>query len=230
MNALLEKLRDQARDAWTRIQETSLFMSLREKYEGLSVRVQKAIILAGSLLAVLFLLSFPYGYISTSQTSLSSFEENRELIRGLLKASGSLKEPSPLPPEISSEDLSALITRSLEEFHLVPEQVGGVQPVSEKVTNLVPDQVKQTGVSVSLKKLNIKQIVEISHRLQTLNPGTKVIGMDIKANATSHYFDVVYKIASFSIPTVSVPEAPGRGGKTRPMPKNQPKEENEGEG
>jgi len=229
MNALLEKLRDQARDLWTRIQETSLFMSLRERYEALSARVQKAIILAGSLIAIIFLLSFPYSYISSSQNSLSSFEENRELIRGLLKASSSLKEPSPLPPEISSDDLSSLITRSLEEFHLVPEQVGGVQAIADKLTNLVPDQVKQTGISLTLKKLNIKQIVEISHRLQTLNPGTKVIGMDIKANATSHYFDVIYRIASFSIPTVSVPEAPGRGGKTRPMPKAQ-KDESEGEG
>lgn len=229
MNALLEKLRDQARDLWTRIQETSIYMSLREKYESLSIRVQKAIILTGSLLAVLFLLSFPYAYISSSQSSLSSFEENRELIRGLLKASSSLKEPSPLPPEMSSDDLSSMINRSLEEFHLVPEQMGGVQAVGEKLTNLVPDQVKQTGVSLTLKKLNLKQIVEISHRLQTLNPGTKVIGMDVTANAASHYFDVVYKIASFSIPTVSAPEAPGRG-KARPLPKGQPKEENEGEG
>lgn len=227
MGALLEKLRDQARELWGRVQETSLYMTLREKYESLSIRTQKAILFIGLIGTLLFLLSFPYSYISSSQNSLSSFEENRSLIRGLLKASTTLREPSPLPPEIPADELGTLITRALEEFNLVPEQMGGVQPINEKVTNLVPEQVKQTGVSLTLKKLNVKQIVEISHRLQTLNPGTKVIDMDVRENATSHYFDVTYKIASFSVPTAG-PEKGGPGG--LPSKHRPPKDQSQGEG
>lgn len=213
MNALLEKLRDQALELWTRIQETSLYMTMRERYDSLNSRAQKAIVAVVFILAGLFLFSFPYSYISSSQSNLEAFEENRGLIRDLLKASRTLKEPSPLPPEMPAEQLTAIVTRSLEEFHLVAEQVGPVQPINEKVTNMVPDQVKQTAVSLQLKKLNLKQIVEISHRLQTLNPGTKVIGMDVKENATSHYFDVTYRIASFSVPVAEVPETGSFHGK-----------------
>jgi type II secretory pathway component PulM len=214
MNALLEKLRDQGTELWGRIQETSLYMNLREKYEGLNPRAQKGIIAGALLLAALFLFSFPYSYISSSSDSLSTFEDNRSIIRELLKASGTLREPSPLPPEIPAQELAANITRSLEEFHLVAEQVSQPQPIAEKLTNLVPDQVKQTSLSLQLKKLNLKQIVEISHRLQTLSPGTKVIGMDVHENTSSHYFDVTYRIANFSVPMPGMDDlkAPGKGG------------------
>jgi hypothetical protein len=69
------------------------------------------------------------------------------------------------------------------------------------VTSLVPDAVKQAGVSLLLKKLNLRQVVEISHRLQTLSPGVKLMGLDVRENlGASHYFDAVFKLASFSVP------------------------------
>jgi hypothetical protein len=213
MNALLEKLKDQGAEIWGRIEETSLYMNLREKYSELSSRAQKAIIAGGVIVATLFLFSFPYGYISSSSDNLTTFDDDRGIIRDLLRASSTLREPSPLPPEIAITDLGASITRSLEEFHLVGEQITPPQPLSEKLTNLVPDQVKQTGLSLALKKLNLKQVVEISHRLQTLSPGTKVIGMDVRENTTSHYFDVTYRIANFSVPMAGMDDMGGSGGK-----------------
>ena len=120
-DALKDRIRDRLVEFWGRIEETSLYMSLREKFEALSSRTQKAIIVSGILLLGLFLLSFPYSYISESQDNMTGFEENRELVRGLLKASKTLKEISPLPPEASPEILSNMVTRSLDEFHLVAE-------------------------------------------------------------------------------------------------------------
>ena len=222
MNAILEKLRDQATELWNRVQETSLYMNLREKYESLNPRAQKGIIAGILVCAGLFLFSFPYSYLSSSLDNMTTFEENRDLIRNLLKASRTLREPSPLPPEVSTEMMSSSITRSLDEFHLVPEQVTPVQAINEKITNMVPDQVKQNAVSLQLKKLNLKQIVEISHRLQTLSPGTKVIGMDVRENQASHYFDVTYRIAAFFIPSAGGMDDDGRSGKKggfKPPPK-----------
>jgi hypothetical protein len=212
-DALKEKLRDQFLELWGRIEETSLYMNLREKYEALNPRTQSLIITSAIIGAILFLLSFPYGYFSTSSESLATFDQNRDLIRELLKASKTLKEPSPLPPEMGPDELSGTVSRSLEEFHLVPEQVTPPAPITDKATNMVPDQVKQVGVMLTLKKLNLKQIVEISHKLGTLTPGIKVVGMDIRENATSHYFDVGYRVASFSIPTAPrpMPDAGGKG-------------------
>ncbi len=230
-SALTEKLRDQFLELWGRIQETSIYMSLREKYESMNPRAQSAILAGGSMLAVLFVFSFPYSYISESRDYVTSFEENRELIRDLLKASKTLKEPSPLPPGVPPEALSQDISRALEEFHLVQEQVTPAQPTGEKVTTLVPEGVRQTGVILQLKKLNVKQIVEISHRLETLSPGVKMMGLEITENTKpSHYFDVTYKLASFSV-DVTPPPAEGKpGGKGgRPPPTPKPSDEEAGE-
>lgn len=199
-DAMKEQLRDRFLEIWSRVQESSLYMNLREKYESLNPQAQKLIVIGLSVFAILFALSFPYGYIVTSQENLTTFEEDRELIRGLLKSAATLREPSPLPPAISVEALTSDIRQSLEEFRLIPDQVGGIQPILQKVTNLVPESVQQIGALVTLKKLNLRQVVEISHRFQALSPGVRVIGLDIKENQTSHYFDAIYKLASFSTP------------------------------
>ena len=63
--------------------------------------------------------------------------------------------------------------------------------------------------------MNLRQIVEISHRLQTLSPGIKLIGFDIHENAnTSHYFDVIFKIVAFSTPEPTTPST-GKGDKDK---------------
>lgn len=222
--SLKEKLRDQFTELWGRIQETSLFQNAREKFEALNTRMQKIIIASIAMLGVLFLFSFPYSNITSSQGNLEVFEENRSLIRRLLKAAKTLKEPSPLPPEMPGEVLTSEVNRALDEFHLVGEQMGGVQPLNEKATTLVPDGVKQVAVMLQLKKLNLKQIVEISHRLQSLSIGVRLMGLDIRENAaSSHYFDVNYKLVNFSVPRVAMPIDTGKD-KGRGAPKPKPKE------
>jgi type II secretory pathway component PulM len=212
-DALKEQISDRLSELWNRIQESSMFMNLREKYEALSSRSQKLIVIGSCLCVTIFVFSFPYSYISSSQAHLKSFEETRSIIKDLLKAAKTLKEPSPLPPEVPGSILTGDITHSLDEFRLVPEQLGGVQLLQEKVTNLVPEPVHQIGVTLAIKKLNLRQIVEISNKLQTLGSGVKLMALDILENeASSHYFDVSYRIANFSIPVVVMPVvAPERG-------------------
>lgn len=219
-SALLDQLRDRALELWGRIQETSIYMTLRERFESLNPQIQKLVVL-GSILTLVFFLFYwiPYSYVSSSMDHMTNFEENRELIRDLLKASASMQEASPLPQSASASALTSQITRSLEEFQLSPEQLGGVQPIMDKVTDLAPDVIEQVGASVSLKKLNLDQFVNISHKLQTLGNGVKMIGLDIQENASaSHYFDVIYRIASFSIPGPSAPPESPKGGRGKGPP------------
>ncbi|MGZ3721421.1 MAG: hypothetical protein ACXVA9_00740, partial [Bdellovibrionales bacterium] len=98
-----EQLKDNWADLSSKIQENSTFNNLREKFEAQSPTVQRSIVTGAGIFLALFLISFPWSYISDSQDRMAEFEDNRGLIQGLLRASRAAKEPSPLPPSMTSD-------------------------------------------------------------------------------------------------------------------------------
>src|SRR5207253_1264677 len=106
---------------------SSAFNNAREKFEEQSPAVQRAIIAGGSVLIALFFISIPWGYVSDSQDHLNIFSENRGLIQGLLRASRSSKEPSPLPPPMTMDALKSKVEIVLKDNRLIPDQIGDMQ-------------------------------------------------------------------------------------------------------
>ncbi len=228
---LQEKLREQVADLTAKIQESSAFNSLRETYESQTPVVQKALLVGGCLFFVLIMLSFPMGYISTSNDNMVIFEENRQLIQGLLRASRAAKEPSPLPADGSTETLRAQVTSITKEFQLVPEQVGEMQPLPEGyVRDLAPPVVKQSGLAVQLKNLNLNQIVALNVAFQNIGLGTKLIGLDVIQSAgQTHYYDIVARIVMFSLPQMTFEAGPSdTGSRSRPRAPPSRAEDDEG--
>lgn len=221
---LKEKLRDQWLDLSSKIQESSAFNSARETFESQTPVVQKAILVGSGMLFLLFMLSFPYGYISQSNEYLAQFEENRGLIQGLLRASRAAKEPSPLPSSSSTDTLRSRVTAIARENQLVPEQIGEMQPLPEgHARDLAPPAVHEAGLAVQLKSLNLRQVLAVTVALQNIGPGTKLLGLDMIQSADqTHYYDIVARVVSFSLPQMSFesePDRPKAGGRGRPPPK-----------
>lgn len=232
----LEGLREQIRDRWnelvSQIQETSAFNTLREKYESQTVTTQRLIIAGGVLIIALFMLSFPYGYYSQSADYLTQFEENRELIRGLLRASRTANEASPLPSPMRHELLRQEVDRIVREKRLVPEQVGDIQAVpGAPAKSLAPPIVVQNGLVVQIKKVNVAQMVDLANAFQNIGPGIKLIGLDVVQSAgQSHYYDMIAKIVHFGLEPVMIEtgseSGQRNGGKRRP---SRPTAEQEGD-
>jgi hypothetical protein len=215
---LKEQLKDNWADLSSKIQENSTFNNLREQFEAQSPNVQKAIIAAAGVLLALFLISFPWGYISESQSNMALFDDNRSLIQGLLHASRAAKEPSPLPPPVTGEMLRSRVDMVIKENRLVPDQVGDMQAMPDRpAKDLAPPVVLQSGLAVQLKKLNLDQVVALSHEFQQLGPGTKLMGIDIVQTAgQSHYYDMIVRIVNFALPPMgSFEEGPDNGKKAR---------------
>ena len=217
---LKEQLRDNWADLSSKIQENSTFNNLREKFESQSPTIQKAIIGGACALVALFLISFPWGYISDSQDHMTQFGENRGLIQGLLRASRTAKEPSPLPPPMSADALRSRVDAVLKDNRLVPDQIGEIVALPERpAKDLVPAVVVQTGIVVQIKKLNLDQILNLNHQFQTLGAGIKLVGVDIvQNNGQTHYYDMNARIVSFALPNMTTlePEAPAEtGGKKK---------------
>jgi hypothetical protein len=222
---LKEQLREQASEALAKIQETSAFNSLRERYESQTPPVQKAITLAGIGLFILFLSSCPMSYISSSSETLAQFEENRELIQGLLRASRSAKEPPPLPPPMSSDSLKGTIDGVLRQAGLLPDQIGEMNAIPDgELKGLAPAGVLTAGLAVQIKKLNLQQVIELGNLVQNMAPGTKLLGLDVVQSAgTSHYYDMILRVINFGLPAFDTgTDESGSGGSKRPPPRKKP--------
>lgn len=218
---LSDRLKEQWAELASKIQENSAFNSMRERFESQTPTVQKAIIAGATGLAVLFILSFPLGYLSSSNDNMLQFEENRHLIQGLLRASRISKEASPLPPPMDSGMLRSQVERVLREKQLVPEQMGEIAPLpgTPASKDLVPAAVVQTGIAAQIKQLTLNQIVDISNTFQNQGPGTKLIGFDIvQTGGQSHYYDLILRVVNFGLPVVADITAPPAGGGKRPSP------------
>jgi hypothetical protein len=84
---------------------------------------------------------------------------------------------------------------------LTPEQMTDVIELDSRSlgTALVDKSIKQSGVGVNLKKLNLRQVVDLGYTLQDLYPSVKMSGLEITASTQDpHYFDVLYKLIIFS--------------------------------
>ncbi len=215
-----EGLKDQLKEQWldlaAKVQESSAYNTLRERYESQSTSVQRAILVAAVAFAALILLSFPMSYISTSSEYLSQFEENQSLINGLLAAAQSSKAPPPLGAPMSTSQLRDLVTRTLQSTQILPEQVGDMQEMAKDPDGkLAPEIVQQSGLAAQVKDLNLKQILTVANAFQNLGGSTKLMGIDIVQSAKqTHYYDLTVRIVNFGLtPSMAAEEDSGKGGK-----------------
>ena len=217
-----EGLRDTLKENWadlsSKIQEHPTYNNLREKFESQTPLAQRAIIAGATFLLLLFLLSFPYGYISTSSEYMTQFEENRELIRDLLKVSRSAKTPSPLPLPMDTGMLGGRVDAILAANGLLPDQIGPKAPIPQPaVPEMVPTVVVQNGIAFQLKKLNVTQMVRVANAIQNMGSGVKLMGLDVvQSSGQSHYYDILFKVVHFGLPVVADSEPETGGAKPRP--------------
>lgn len=203
LDDIKDQLRDQFNALWSRIQESTTYNSVKEKYDSLPTVAQKGLAFGSGFVAVLIILSIPFSYINSANTSIEEFNEYRTLLRDLLRVGGAAKDAPPLPPGISAAELQGQVQALTTELGLLADQMVGVAPLKDNPSPTLASRViRQDGVSVTLKKLNLNQILDIGYRLQSLSNGTKLAGVDILANAEdNHYYDVTYKVVNFSLPT-----------------------------
>lgn len=216
-----EQLKASWQNIWQKIQETQAYVQLQDRYQTLSPSSQKLTRLAGVLVFILILVFYPMSLFFTSQDSITSFEEKRNLIRDLFKTyrEASAQPNIPIPPSIDS--LKSSINGILTTADLTDEQKGGVIEGAIE-GKLIPQNLVSHVLQISLSKLNIRQIVDIGVNIVGISESVKMKDMTITAHPTdTRYFDVVYKLYSLNVPEPT-PEPPPEVEK--PAKKNAKKE------
>ena len=203
-----------------RVRESNAYAQAADRYENLNPASQKLAKLFGVIVVLMLVLFIPLSNLSSSFSSISMFEDERELIRELFRTyrDSSSTQNVPVPPQ--PESLISMVNSVLERAQLLPEQNLGATPASFE-GRLIPNNLVSNVLSVKLAKLNLKQIVDIGGSLIGLSESVKMKDMSIVANATdTRYYDVTFKLYTLKVPEPT-PEPP-------PEPEKKPTGKNKG--
>lgn len=218
LDDLKDNLKSQLGQTWSRIEDSSFYNQMKDRFENLTPTNQKLTLMGAGALLALLVISIPYSYYSTSAEYVTTYEEKRSLIRELLKVTRESSEVPDLPPAPSADILRSSIENHLRAANLLPEQMKGIDMIAAE-TNLIPKGLLESGLKVSLAKLNLRQIIDIGYSIQSVSPSAKVSSMNITANAEDpKYFDVDFKLVTLAVPQahVEMPEANDEGGPGKP--------------
>ena len=216
-----DDLKEQLIEKIEEFKDSEIWQTTAEKFQALAPNIQKLIIGSGIVLATLFVFSCmgPMGYMSESSDAIAVFEEKRDQIRKLLVAKQRQNQTSSIPKQMSPDQFRNSVQSVISGAGLLPDQNGGVSPYDVSGSSLSPKKsknIKQEGLQVQLKKLNLNQIVDIGFGLEDINEAVKMAGMDIVASVDNdHYFDVTFKLIRFSLDTTPAEQPEQKGKKPR---------------
>lgn len=207
LDDIKEQLKTTGQNLWQKIQESQSYVQMQDRYQTLSPASQKLARFASVLAVILILVFYPMSLFFTSQESIVSFEEKRNLIRELFKTyrESSVHPNISIPPmvEVLKSNISGIILAA----DLTPEQNGGVIEAAPE-GKLIPSSLISHVLEVRLLKLNIRQIVDIGTNIIGISDSVKMKDMAITAHsADPRYFDVTFKLYSLNVPEPT-PEPP----------------------
>ncbi|MEK2645095.1 hypothetical protein [Bdellovibrio sp. BCCA] len=215
LDDLKDKLVSDARVTWERIQESGTYNQLRDRYENMSPSMQKVTLVGGAALIAFMILSVPYRYYSQSQEYVGEFEGKRMTIRELLKVSRESSDIPQIPQAPSMDMIRSSVENQIKNANLLPEQIKGTE-VADNNSKVIPKNLTEGLLQVSLAKLNLRQVLDLGYQFQTINPSVKLKDMVMTANREdARYFDVVYKLVALAVPAAPEPppEVPAPRGK-----------------
>lgn len=215
--SLKEQLLDQYKELSQKIGENETFLMLAERYNNLSPVIQRSII--GGIVFLFFyvLYTIPSGSMASSESHYSNFELQRATTEDLYKA-GAITSGGSQSNGLGRTQLESQVKRDLKTQQVLDSQVSPFKSVAAPISaKKVPKEIEQIGLSFEIKKMNLKQFTNISSRLASINPNTKLTNISMKADKEDpHYFNVSYTLSSLNLKQAPQPAAAkGKRGSSR---------------
>jgi hypothetical protein len=177
-----------------RVEESTAYQQLKDRYENLTPNMQKAVNLGAVAVVVVIFLTAPWGSLLQSVSNLDEYLAKRALIRDLLKTAKEVNELPEMPQAPMAEEFKARVESELQSARVVKELIKSIEvvPVS---SNLVPADLIDSELEIQISKLNLKQIVDVGHQIQAINSAAKMSDVSLSANAEdARYYDVIYRV------------------------------------
>ena len=201
-----ERLKGDLQRTKERLEESSLYNTLRDRYQSLNALNQIFVNIGVSLLILLIVLSIPYSHLDASRDSISQFEAQRSLLHDLLHVQKEVSETPEIPTPPSIEAVKSRVESQIQADQLLPDQIKNVSILPSIQTDAVKISQNEGVVEVNLGQLNLKQIVDLGFDFQSISPSVKLKDLVISASAgDNHYFDVIYRLLVLKVMPEDLP-------------------------
>ncbi|MEC9284139.1 MAG: hypothetical protein VX642_15595 [Bdellovibrionota bacterium] len=198
-----------------RIQDTPAYNQIKERYDDLPPRNQKIVLISGGLLVIYIVLSIPLGSLSEASSKIDKYESTKSTLASLRKVSDQMSAiPNP-PSAPASSSLSNSIKSMILSEGIAEDQIASTQSFSEENTGQfksVPKSAEITGVRVSLKKLNIKQITSLLYKAQRQSRPAKITHLQMNPEGSeAGFFNLNFEIRGFNLNFEEAPKEEAKG-------------------
>lgn len=227
LDDIKDRIKGDAAQFMDKVQESSIYVSLKDRYDSLSPTRQKIVAAATVAVVLVFIFMIPLGTYWSSADLVTEYEGKRDLIRELLRANKEASENTPQFAQPNAADVEAQAKQALTQLNLLPDQIRSVMTVPNSGT-LIKSSIVEGIVEVSTAQLNLKQVVALGTSLVRIQ-GTKLKDLIMTASPKDpRYFDALFRVVVFkSDPSGSTdggnagapgvppppPPPPGSGGK-----------------
>lgn len=207
-----DDIRDQLKERLEQLKgsiiDSSLYISLSEKYADLSTRNQALVKLAAGAGILYFILSFPLSAYFESAEFEQLFLERRDAVHAFFNISIEEQANPQISQGLSEQELIGRVQREFEIEKLIPDQSPQVVAKREQPT-LFPAGTDFARVQATAKKLNLRQVINLAARFNAMNPSSFLLNLVLQENAGSEggYFDVEFDIVSFLLADDAAPTA-----------------------
>lgn len=212
--SIVETILDRIKGIGNEFLESSIAVSIRERYEELPPVGQKLVLVLTAVFTLMVLTYWPAITLFESYELSSEFDSKREALKKLTKLE---KEVAAAPKVEIPPDPSGLKDRfamKLSQNSVKPEQIS-----SMSMAPITLGKVQQEGVSYTVKGLTLKQVKGIAFGLENETPGLKLQSIKILATPKDpHFYDAEFKVIRFNTtvafnnaepPTDEAPKAKG---------------------
>ncbi len=204
--ALKEQFIERFQAYKSQVEDSAVYITLKDRYDTLNPNMQNVVKYASLFFVIYFFYSIPASFVSSASEKMEFFEENRAMTRELIRA-GRIAQTVQLPPPApTASALTSRVNQVLEREQILPEQkMATTQKNTVASKSLVPKAIKQSGVKVSVKQLNLRQLIRVGEALNQID-STRLMNIAIQADAKDpHYFVVDYEVAAFEVPREESP-------------------------
>lgn len=177
----VEQLKEYYQSVEARVQESSAFNSLRDRYVALSPLMQKLVITSCACLALFFTLAAPIANYKTSVDNMASFEERKSLTEKIISYEKKSSSKSPKPKEYRVDKLNNSVQGLSRSYAInyLPDQTSVFTARSEKKIIL---GAQQNNFNVKTRNTNISQFTALAYNVQKLNKSLFIDSLELIAS------------------------------------------------
>jgi len=210
----LNNIKEQLHQLWLKIQDSDIYIKLRERYQALSPNGQKIALILSSMMFLLILVFIPWMNWIDSSDSVTTFEDNVQVVRDLLKVQRELANAPDVQEAPEVDLIKSQVKQMVSQLGIANDMIRGEKNIEPTDTAFGGAGIVESGYEIILVRLNLKQVVDLGTRLSQLSPSLHLMALDIKSNSENdHYYDAVYRVSGFSTKGDSPSSDKGRANK-----------------